>query len=102
MSGFDSRDYQIFWEVIGLDRSPLSLVSTIEELLGRKNSDSGLENWDYGRRDSSRWSRGTLHPQKMELTSPTNGGRSVGIVRSRTQATEFSLVFFGYLSADDK
>jgi hypothetical protein len=30
----------------------------------------------------------------LALTSPTGGGRSVGIVRSRTQATEFfSLVF---------
>ena len=29
----------------------------------------------------------------MALTSPTGGGRSVGIVRSRTKATEFSLVF---------
>jgi hypothetical protein len=28
----------------------------------------------------------------MTLTSPTSGDRSVGIVRSRTQATEFSLV----------
>jgi hypothetical protein len=35
-SGFDSRRYQIFWEVVGLERGPLSLVSTIEELLGRK------------------------------------------------------------------
>jgi hypothetical protein len=26
--------------------------------------------------------------QKLALTSPTSGGRSVGIVRSRTQATE--------------
>jgi hypothetical protein len=33
-----------------------------------------------------------LYPQKLALTSPTGGGRSVGIVRSRTQATEFSLV----------
>jgi hypothetical protein len=29
---------------------------------------------------------------KLTLTSPTGGGRSVGIVRSRTKATEFSLV----------
>jgi hypothetical protein len=29
-----------------------------------------------------------VYPQKLELTSPTSGGRSVGIVRSRTQATE--------------
>ena len=31
--------------------------------------------------------------QKLALTSPTGGGRSVGIVRSRTKATEFSLVY---------
>jgi hypothetical protein len=30
-----------------------------------------------------------LHPQKLALTWPTGGGRSVGIVRSRTKATEF-------------
>jgi hypothetical protein len=29
----------------------------------------------------------------LALTSPTSGGRSVGIVRLRTKATEFSLVF---------
>jgi hypothetical protein len=29
---------------------------------------------------------------QLALTSPTAGGRSVGIVRSRTKATEFSLV----------
>jgi hypothetical protein len=36
-----------------------------------------------------------LYPQKLVLTSPTGGGRSVGIVRSRTKATEFcfSLVY---------
>ena len=31
------------------------------------------------------------YPQKLALTSPTGGGRSVGIVRVRTKATEFSL-----------
>jgi hypothetical protein len=31
--GFDFRPYQIFWEVGGLERGPLSLVRTIEELL---------------------------------------------------------------------
>jgi hypothetical protein len=31
-----------------------------------------------------------LYPQKLALTSPTGGGRSVGMVRSRTKATEFS------------
>jgi hypothetical protein len=49
-SGFDSRHYQILWEVMGLERGPLSLVSTTEELLGRKNSGSDLENREYGRR----------------------------------------------------
>jgi hypothetical protein len=29
--------------VVGLERGPLILVSTIEELLGRKSSSSGLE-----------------------------------------------------------
>jgi hypothetical protein len=32
--------------------------------------------------------RDTLYPQKLALTSPTSGGRSVGIVRSRIKATE--------------
>jgi hypothetical protein len=32
----------------------ISLVSTVEELLGRKRSGSGLEIREYGRRDPSR------------------------------------------------
>ena len=35
----------------------------------------------------------TLYPQKLALTSPTGGGRSVGIVRVRTKATEFVVLF---------
>jgi hypothetical protein len=34
--GSDSRRYQIFCEVVGRERGPLSLLSTTEELLGRK------------------------------------------------------------------
>jgi hypothetical protein len=34
-SGFGSRHYQIFFEVVGLEHGPLRLVSTIEKLLGR-------------------------------------------------------------------
>jgi hypothetical protein len=49
-SGFDSRRYQIFWDV-GLERGPLSLMSTIEELLERKSSGSCLEIQEYGHRD---------------------------------------------------
>jgi hypothetical protein len=71
-------------------QGPLSLVSTIEELLERKGSSSGLEIREYGRRDSSRWPCGTLYPQKLALTFPTSGGCSVGIVRSWTQATDLS------------
>jgi hypothetical protein len=77
-SGFDSRCYQIFREVVGLERSPLSLVSTTEELLERKSSSSDLENREYGDRDPSRCPRGTFYPQKLALTPPTSGGRSVG------------------------
>jgi hypothetical protein len=75
------RSGVIFWEAVGPERDPLSPVSTTEELLEIKSSSSGLENRDYGRRDSSRWQRGTLYPQKLALSSSTRGSRSVGIVR---------------------
>jgi hypothetical protein len=58
-------------------------------VLERKSSGSGLEIREYGRRDPSRWQRGTLYPQRSALTSSTSDGRSVGIVHSRTQATNF-------------
>jgi hypothetical protein len=76
-------------KVVGLERGPLSLVSTTEET----HSGSCLENLEYGRRDPSRWPRGTLYPKKVAITSPTSGGRSVGIVRWRTQTMEINLVF---------
>jgi hypothetical protein len=38
-----------------------------------------------------------LYPQKLAVTSPTSGGRSVGIVRSRTQATEFGFLHMHYV-----
>jgi hypothetical protein len=44
---------------VGLERGPLSLVSTTEELLERKSSGSGLENREYGRREPSRRLRDT-------------------------------------------
>jgi hypothetical protein len=86
--GLDCWRYQIFLAV-SLEWGPLSLVSKTEELLGRKSSCSGLENGEYGRRDSSRWHLDTLYPQKLSLTSLTSGGRPVGIVRSRIEDTEF-------------
>jgi hypothetical protein len=73
-----------------LERSPLNLVSTIEELLERKSTASGLQSREYGRRDPLRRPRDTLCPQKLTLTLPTIVGHSVGILRSRTKAKEFS------------
>jgi hypothetical protein len=86
--GFYSRHYQKK-NVVSLERGPLSLVSTTEELLERKSSGSCLENREYG--------IGIRHAdhvaisirKKLAITSPTSGGRSVGIVRSRTQTIEF-------------
>jgi hypothetical protein len=75
---------------VGLERGPLSLVSTTEELRGIRNNGFGLESPETGRRNPSRCPHGTLYPQNLVLTFPTSGGRSVSIVRSRTHATEFS------------
>jgi hypothetical protein len=82
---FDSWRYHIFWEVVGQEQGPLSLVRIIEELIERKSSGSGQENRINGRGDLLRWSRDTLYPQKLALTSPTSGCRSVSIVRLRTK-----------------
>jgi hypothetical protein len=38
--GFDSRGYQILWEVVGLELGQLSLVSVTEQLLEWKSSSS--------------------------------------------------------------
>jgi hypothetical protein len=45
--GFDSQK-----KVVGVERFPLNLVSTTEELLDRKVA-ARLENREYGRRDPS-------------------------------------------------
>jgi hypothetical protein len=75
-----------------MERGPFSLVGTTEELLGRNSSVSDLENRDTAvgirRADYAT----LLYPQKWALTSPTSGGRSVGIVRSQIQATDFSFL----------
>jgi hypothetical protein len=52
------------------------------------SSCSDLESGEYGRGDTSRWPCGTLYPQNLEISSPTRGGRSVGIVCSWTEATK--------------
>jgi hypothetical protein len=82
-----------------LERGSLSIMSTIEELLGRKNSGSGLESREYGHRVPARWPRGTFYPQKLTLTSLIRGGSSVGIFRSLAQATEYLYYYLILLSA---
>jgi hypothetical protein len=64
-SGYDSRPYQIFLEVVGLERGEFSLVSTVEELLERKSSCSGL------------------------VLRQAAVARSLYVVRLRTKAMEF-------------
>jgi hypothetical protein len=78
---------------VGLERGPLILLSATEELLGRKSSGSGLEKREYGRRGSAALTM--RHPlyAKVGITTPTSGGRSVGVVRVRTQATKISLLY---------
>jgi hypothetical protein len=91
---FDFRCCQIFLEIVGLERGPISIVSTIEELLERKSIGPGLEIREYRRGDPSSWQRSTLYPQKLTPTSSNSGCRSVGIVRSRTKATELLLLYY--------
>jgi hypothetical protein len=73
---------------VGLERGPLSLVSTTEELLDRKVAAPvwKIENTAVGIRHADHVAPFIF--KKLEITSPTSGGRSVGIVRSRTQIME--------------
>jgi hypothetical protein len=64
-------------------------LSPSEELEQAYEIASGLGIREYCREDPLCWPRNTLYPQMLALTSPTSGERSVGIVRLRTQATEF-------------
>jgi hypothetical protein len=66
---------------VDLERGPLSLVSTIEELLERIYSGFGqeTENTAVGIRRADHAT--PLYPLQLALTSPTSGGPSVGIVR---------------------
>jgi hypothetical protein len=46
-SGFDSRHYERFWKVVGLERGPLSLVGITEELREGKSSGSEIRHADH-------------------------------------------------------
>jgi hypothetical protein len=85
---FSIQDCSPMWRIFGLKTR--NVVGTLHVFFGIASvfctiSGSGLENRKHSRRDPSRWPRGTLYPQKLVPTSPTTGGRSVGVVRSRTQ-----------------
>jgi hypothetical protein len=92
--GFDSRRYQIFWELVGLERGPLSLVRITDELFETKVVAPVYKTEINGHGDLLRWPCDTLYPLKLTLTSPTSGGRSVGIISWRTKVPEFKF-FYG-------
>jgi hypothetical protein len=50
------------------------------------------ESREYGRRYSSRWSRGTVYLQEFTLTSPTSGGRFGRCISLAARAAEFSFI----------
>jgi hypothetical protein len=79
---------------VGLDRGPLSLGSTTEELLGRKVAApvKKIEITAVGIRRANQAT--PVCPLKLALTSPTCGDRSIGVVSSRTKAIELLLLLF--------
>ena len=83
--GFDPRRYQIFWVVMVLElRSYLNEKSSGSRSRKQRLTAVGTRYADHVT---------PLSPQKLALTSPTGSGRSVGIVRVRTKATELLINF---------
>jgi hypothetical protein len=78
---------------VNLEQGPLSLVITTEELLDRKVAAPvyKTENTAVGTRHADHVAPSIR--QKLAITSPTSGCRSVGIVRSRTQTMDFFFMF---------
>jgi hypothetical protein len=62
------------FSVMSVGYLTITQVSITEELLGRKSSGSVIEIREYGRGDPLHSPRDTVYPQKLVLTSPTNGG----------------------------
>jgi hypothetical protein len=87
--GFHPGHYQIFLELVGREGSLLSIMRTIEDLLGRNSNGSVIESPEYGHWNPLRWPRCTLYPKNLALRSPTSCGRSVGMVCCRTKSTDY-------------
>jgi hypothetical protein len=79
-------------KMVGLERGPLSLVSTTKELLDRKVAVPvyKTENKAVGIRHADHVAPSIR--KKLAITSSTIGGPPVGIVLSRTQTMEFFLI----------
>jgi hypothetical protein len=91
MWGFYSSDYELFlfhgFFVMYPSRRPkFATCFALASCWSRRR--------EYGRGDPLRRPRDTLYPQKLALLSLKSGGRSVGIVSSRTKAMEFFSCFF--------
>jgi hypothetical protein len=71
---------------VGLERGLLSLVSTTEELLERKCSNSDLETVNKA--------IGIHHADHVTPSICKSGGHSVGIVHSQTKATELFINYY--------
>jgi hypothetical protein len=80
-------------KVVGLERGPLSLVSTTEDLFDRKVAAPVYKTENTAVRIHHADHVAPSIRKKLAITSPTSGGRSVGVVRSRTQTMEFSFSF---------
>jgi hypothetical protein len=93
--GFDSRRYQVFWEVVSLEQGPLSLVRITGELLEWKVAAPTYitEINDHATNCADHTT--PFYLQKLALTSMTSDSHSVGIVRLQTKTAQFVFVCTG-------